>query len=102
MTVNERYKRIADAPREVLERVDLVLNGRDVAPVDDELKNRTITAMEAAKRLGVSRPTVYRMVKDKELLTVEIRGIPRIWLPSILAKVPTAATMPNASRVSFL
>ena len=97
MTTNERLKMVMDAPREILERVDLVLCGRDVAPVDDELKNRTITAMEAAKRLGVSRPTVYRMVKDKELLTVTIRGIPRIWLPSVLAKVPSSTVLPSVA-----
>lgn len=91
MTTDERLARMLAAPAEVIACVDRVL----AAPVNvianvhmtldgDNPLERSVTAKEAADRLHVSRPTVYRMVKSKELETVMVHGVPRIWLPSVL------------------
>lgn len=98
MTTEQRFRVLMDAPQDILAKVDLLIAGR--SDIEDENRNRTITAKDAAKRLGVSRPTVYRMVRDNELRTVTIRGVNRIWLPSVLGKVP--APLPAPGQVSCL
>lgn len=48
---------------------------------------RTLTAPEAAERLGVSLPTINRMKKRGLLRTVKVCGVPRITIQSISAIV---------------
>lgn len=84
MDVNERYRKIATASPLVLERVDRVLEGReDTEP--DKIALRTVTLTDAATRLGVSRPTIYRLVQRGELTTVLIGGLERIPLRALTA-----------------
>lgn len=54
---------------------------RDTKP-DEDL--RLVTSTEAAKRLNVSRPTVYRMVKRGRIETVTLDGVRRIRLQSLI------------------
>lgn len=49
---------------------------------DEDL--RLVTFTEAAKRLNVSRPTVYRMVKLGRVATVTLDGVRRIRLQSLI------------------
>lgn len=44
---------------------------------------RTITQSEAAKRMQVSRSTIYRLAKDGVLASVPMRGRTRIVLASV-------------------
>ena len=69
---------------QTLAKVDAVLNGTDGKPgrVDDDL--RLVTYTEAAKRLNVSRPTVYRLVKLGRIQTVALDGTSRIRLKSVV------------------
>lgn len=84
MTPNERLLKLATANPSVLAKVDAVLNGTDgrTAKADDDC--RLITYTEAAKRLNVSRPTVYRLAKVGRLDVVPLDGVNRIRLQSIV------------------
>ncbi len=75
MDTNARLIAIAQADPETLARVDLVLAGDDATP-GDELQ--TVNLTEAARRLGVSRTTVYRLVVKGDLPTVQIGELERI------------------------
>jgi len=44
---------------------------------------RTCTLTEAARRMGISRPTLYRLIKRKAIKTVELNGVSRVLLPSL-------------------
>lgn len=44
---------------------------------------RTVTQSEAAKRMQVSRSTIYRLAKDGVLASVPMRGRTRIVLASV-------------------
>lgn len=84
MNANERLLKLATANHSVLAKVDAVLNGTDgrTAKADDDC--RLITYTEAAKRLNVSRPTVYRLAKAGRLDVVPLDGVNRIRLQSIM------------------
>lgn len=84
MTTNERLLKIATANSETLARVDAVLNGTDGGTIAKrEEDTRLITYTEAAKRLNLSRPTIYKLVKMGRLATVPIDGVRRIRLQSV-------------------
>ena len=84
METNERFIKLAKASPTVLERVDRVLEGR-AETASGEVELRTLTLTDAATRLGVSRPTVYRLVQRGELATVLIGGLERIPLRALTA-----------------
>ena len=84
MTTNERFARIATATPAILARIDAILQGSDggtIAKIDPDC--RTITFTEAARRLCLSRPTVYRLVKMGRLAVVPLDGTNRIRLQSV-------------------
>ena len=67
-----------------LAKVDAVLNGADGKPVKADDDCRLVTYTEAAKRLNLSRPTVYRLAKTGRLDVVPLDGVNRIRLKSII------------------
>ena len=42
--------------------------------MESKIKDSYFTVQNYAKELGVSRPTVYKMIKDKEVIKVLISG----------------------------
>lgn len=84
MRDNERLMRLLAANQQTLARVDAVLNGADgmAAKADDDC--RLVTYTEAAKRLNLSRPTVYRLVKLGRLEVVPLDGVNRVRLQSVI------------------
>ena len=84
MSPNDRLLKLATADAATLARVDDVLNHRDNATHNPEADTRTVTFTQAAKRLGVSRPTVYRLVRAGRLRTVRLCGVSRIVLASVV------------------
>ena len=84
MTDKERMLRVLNASPEMLRRIDDILMDRGKKRESSEEDIRTVTLKEAAKRLGVSRPTVYRMVKSGRLETVKLEGSHRIRLQSLI------------------
>ena len=83
MTTNDRMIKIATANPQTLAAIDAVLNGTDGKPVKVDDDCRLITYTEAARRLNLSRPTVYRLVKLGRLEVVPLDGVNRIRLQSI-------------------
>lgn len=80
---NERLLKIATANPAVLARVDAILDGSDTTPTPVEVDCRTVTFTEAAKRMGVSRPTIYRLARAGRLEIVPLNGVNRIKLQSV-------------------
>ena len=84
MSNEQRMMRLLTANPQTLAKVDAVLNGTDGKPgkADDDV--RLVTFSEAAKRLNLSRPTVYRLAKAGRLETVPLDGVNRIRLKSVI------------------
>lgn len=83
MTTNERLIKIATADAATLARIDAILTGKAPAP-KAEVDYRLLTISEAAKKLGISRPTAYRMIEGGRLDTVLLSGVRRIPMQSIM------------------
>lgn len=97
MDTNERLIKIAQASPSTLEQIDNVLEGRPASSGDIDL--RTLNFKEAAKRLGISRPTVYRLVKDHLIETVLIGGLERIPMRNLVAYATRPARRPVRQAV---
>ena len=71
MNVEKRIHALITADPSTLSQIDRILSGdaQTGAPVDRKL----LTMTEAAKVLGLSRQTIWRMVKDDRLQVVEVR-----------------------------
>ena len=83
MTDNERMVRVATATPAEKAKIDAIFNHQDADERKPEADTRTITFTQAAKRLGVSRPTVYRLTRAGRLRTVALLGVNRIVLSSL-------------------
>jgi len=85
MALDEIMKAVCAADKATLARVARVLRHEDgaaAAPVADP-DMRLVTQTEAAKRLGISRVTVWRLIREGELLGVEVRGKVRVRMDSV-------------------
>lgn len=84
MTERERMLKLLAASPATLARVDAVLSGMDGKPgkADDDVRLCTFT--EAASRLNLSRPTIYRLAKAGRLEVVPLDGTRRIRLKSVI------------------
>lgn len=73
MTIENRFAKLLKATPDQLASIDSVLDGKELGPtVPSDRKLLTLTA--AADVLGVSRQTIWRMVNDGRLPTVELRA----------------------------
>ena len=83
MDATKRMQMILSATPAMLAKVDAVLLGDDthVPKVDPDV--RTCTLTEAARRMGVSRPTIYRLIERKAIRAVELNGVSRVSLQSL-------------------
>lgn len=87
MSATERMQKLLAASPKTLARIDAVLDGEDTAPVPVERENRLVTYTDAARRTGLSRPTIYRLVKSGRLDVVPLNGVNRITLASVNALI---------------
>jgi len=85
LTVNERFARIAAASPKKLSRIDAILTDEDTTSGKPDIDCSTCTYTEAARRLRVSRPTIYRLTKSGRLRTVALNGVSRILISSLIA-----------------
>ena len=77
-------RKMLDASPYMKARIDEILEGRDIAPsTKHEEDTRMITFTEAAKRLNLSRPTVYSLVRKGHLDARPLNGVSRIRLQSV-------------------
>ena len=90
MTDNERMIKVATAPPVEKAKIDAIFNHQDTDARKPEADTRTITFTEAAKRLGLSRPTVYRLTRAGRLKVVPLLGVNRILLQSVIDSAPGA------------
>ena len=84
MSERERMMKLLAANPATLAKVDAVLNGTDGKPgkVDEDI--RLVTYTEVAKRLNLSRPTVYRLAKAGRPAAVPLDGVTRTRLNSAI------------------
>jgi len=70
---------------DLISRVADFFNRRGVAPSKTpEVETRLITQREAARRLGLSPTTIWRLGKSGDLNFVSVRGKYRVSLASVL------------------
>lgn len=84
MTDNERMIKVATATPIEKAKIDAIFNHTDGDTKKPEADTRTVTYTDAAKRLGLSRPTVYRLTRAGRLRTVKLCGVSRIVLSSVV------------------
>ena len=87
LNATERMQRILTANPPTLARIDSILTGEDTSPAPVEKENRLVTYTGAARRTGLSRPTIYRLVKSGRLDVVPLNGVNRITLASVNALI---------------
>lgn len=90
MSATERMQKLLTASPTMLAKIDKVLDGEDTNP-KPEADVRTCTLTQAAKRLGISRPTVYRLIRAGRLRTVALCGVNRVVLSSVVDFVNAGA-----------
>ena len=84
MDNNERIIAFLRASEDLLKKIDAILDGSDRPSVKEDAVTKLITQKEAARRLGISTTTVWRLIKEGTLLTVTQRGKQRVRLDSLL------------------
>ena len=84
MRDNERMMKLLAATPQTLAKVDAVLNGTDGRSDKADDDCRLVTYTEAARRLYLSRPTVYRLIKLGRLEIVPLDGVNRVRLQSVI------------------
>lgn len=82
MTTNDRLSTLLKATPSVLQKIDDILLGKSSIR-SQEKDTRLVEITEAAKRLNVSRPTIYRLLKAGKLKSVELCGTQRVKLQSV-------------------
>ena len=92
MSERERMLKLLAASPATLAAVDAVLTGTDGKPGKADDDCRLVTYTEAAKRLNLSRPTVYRLAKAGRLEIVPLDGVSRIRLKSVIDFANNATT----------
>lgn len=73
MTTETRFTKLLQATPEQLASIDALLDGQGLG-LKEPTDRKLLTLTAAADALGVSRQTVWRMVNDGRLPTVEMRA----------------------------
>ena len=90
LTTEQRMTLLLAATPDTLRRVDRILSGEPIEGATDPGDRRLLSIAQAADALGVSRTTVWRMLRDGALPCVEIRPGSR--------RIPSAAVTEFAKR----
>ena len=92
LTTEQRMTLLLAATPDVLRRVDRVLTGEPTEGATDPGDRRLLSIAQAADALGVSRTTVWRLLRDGRLPFIELRkGSRRIPSEAITALVKGGA-----------
>jgi len=87
MSLEEIIKAVCAADKTTLAKVARVLrheDGESMAPVADP-DMRLVTQREAAKRLGISSTTLWRLMREGSIYSVDVRGKKRVRMDSLRA-----------------
>jgi len=71
MTTEARIQNLLQADAEKLAQVDSILEGRATEATNTD--RRLLSMTQAAETMGLSRQTIWRMIKEDRLPVVEIR-----------------------------
>lgn len=84
MAIEQLMKALLAADKPTLGKVADVLMHRD-RPVTqrNNKETRLITQREAAKRLGISTTSLWRLIKEDRIETINVRGRRRVRLASL-------------------
>jgi len=83
MTTEKRMTLMLAATPDVLKRIDRILSGEPTEGTTDPGDRKLLSVQQTAAAMGVSRTTVWRLLKAGRLPTVELRPGSR--------RVPSAA-----------
>jgi excisionase family DNA binding protein len=83
MTTEKRMTLMLAATPDVLKRIDRILSGEPTEGTTDHGDRRLLSIQQAAQVLGVSRTTVWRLLRAGRLPVIELRPGSR--------RVPSAA-----------
>lgn len=72
--------------KEMLTRISDIINHRDQHPTSrtQDRETRLLTQKEAAKRLSVSTTSLWRLIREGAIETVNVRGRRRVRLASLI------------------
>ena len=90
LTTEKRMTLLLAATPDTLRRVDRILSGEPIEGATAPSDRRLLSIQQAADALGVSRTTVWRLLRDGQLPCVEIRPGSR--------RVPSAAVTEFAKK----
>ena len=90
MDATKRMQIILNAPPAMLAKIDALIAGDETHVPKQDPDCRTCTLTEAARRMGVSRPTIYRLIERKAIRTVNLNGVSRVVLQSLFDYVANA------------
>jgi excisionase family DNA binding protein len=90
LTTEQRMTLLLAATPDTLRRVDRVLTGEPTEGATGPGDRRLLTIAQAADALGVSRTTIWRLLRDRQLPCVELRPGSR--------RIPSAAITEFAKR----
>ncbi len=93
MTAEKRFTLILSATPDVLKRIDRILSGEPTEGTTDPGDRRLLSIQQAAATLGVSRTTVWRLLKTGRLPAIELRPGSR--------RVPSAAITELVSEAEY-
>ena len=83
LSTNDRLARLLAASPRKLARIDSILtDSENVTTPEADVSTCTIT--DAARRLRVSRPTVHRLIKAGRIRTVDLCGVRRVLVSSLI------------------
>ena len=72
MTTETRFTKLLQATPEQLGQIDALLDGQGLG-IKEPTDRKLLTLTDCAEVLGISRQTVWRMIADGRLPTIEVR-----------------------------
>jgi len=90
LTTEKRLTLLLAATPDTLLRVDQILSGEPIETPTEPTDRRLLSIAQAALALNVSRTTIWRLLRDGRLPTVELRPGSR--------RIPSAAITAFAQR----
>lgn len=83
MTATDRMQKILQADASKLAEIDAILCGK-ASQHERKEETRLIYINETARMLGLSRPTVYKLIRNGRIDAIELDGVHRVRLQSVL------------------
>lgn len=83
MTIPQMIQALLAAPQKMQSKVAMLLSGDESVAPQPIADARTCTQAEAARRLGVSRTTAIKWIREGRLAAIYVAGVPRVLLSSI-------------------